>query len=374
MSTQPGKDPFTLTRWILQEQKKYPNAKGDLTIILNSIALACKIISSAASAAGIHSLEGFAGGQNKSGDVVKKLDVFSNDCMINTLRWSGKVPIMVSEENDEPIEVKCDDPKYAVMFDPLDGSSNIDANVSVGTIFGIARIRDQKNPNIKDCLQIGDDYVCAGYTMYGDATLLVLTFGDVVNGFTLDPQIGEFILTHRNIRIPKVGNVFSCNEGSALSWDPVMREYIRKCKLPQPATGKPKKARYIGSMVADVHRTLLYGGIFMYPANKASPHGKLRLLYEGNPMAFIMKAAGGRAILNGKEEILTYVPDKIHCRTPIILGSAQDVTDIETMYREYEKTKKNKKSGVETVDDLIRYLDDAELDTISINDLKQLNK
>ena len=213
MSTEPSKDPFTLTRWILNEQKKHHNAKGDLTIVLNSIGLACKIISSAASGAGIYSLEGLAGSTNKTGDAVKKLDIFSNDCMINTLRWSQKVGIMVSEENENCVIVKtCEDPKYCVMFDPLDGSSNIDCNVSVGTIFGIVRCNNAKSPSVSDALQTGENYVCAGYCMYGDATILVLTFGDVVNAFTLDPQIGvnslypnvcandwQYAIHHRNL-------------------------------------------------------------------------------------------------------------------------------------------------------------------------------
>jgi len=345
MATAPTRNPYTLNRWILSEQQKYPTAKGDLSIILNSIALSCKIISSAAKGAGIYSLYGLQGDeiQNKSGDVVKKLDVFSNDCMINALSWSGKIGMMASEEIEKEIIVdNCGDPKYCVVFDPLDGSSNIDANVSVGTIFGILRVKsDMKNGEKlsvnNDLLQKGSNLVCSGYAMYGDATLLVLTFGDVVNGFTLDPQIGEFILTHRNIKIPEKGKIYSVNEGNSKSWDPVIQEYVEKCKAPQ--TGKPKKARYIGSMVADVHRTLLYGGIFLYPASKSNRNGKLRLLYELNPMAFIIKAAGGKSS-TGYGDILSIIPDHIHCRAPCILGSKKDVEEIEAMYQQYSKSKK----------------------------------
>jgi len=345
MATAPTRNPYTLTRWILSEQQKHSAAKGDLSIILNSIALACKIISSAAKGAGIYSLYGLQGDdvQNKSGDMVKKLDVFSNDCMINALSWSGKIAMMASEEIETEIVVEsCEDAKYTVVFDPLDGSSNIDANVSVGTIFGIMRVQSDvangEEPSVdKDLLQTGEHLVCSGYAMYGDATLLVLTFGDVVNGFTLDPQIGEFILTHRNIRIPEKGKIYSVNEGNSKSWDPVMRAYVEKCK--DPPLGKPKKARYIGSMVADVHRTLLYGGIFMYPASKSARNGKLRLLYELNPMAFLMRAAGGRSS-TGHGDILKIEPDHIHCRAPCILGSKEDVEEIEAMYREHAKSKK----------------------------------
>jgi len=344
MATAPTRNPYTLTRYILSEQQKYPDAKGDLSIIINSIALACKIISSAAKGAGIYSLYGLQGDeiQNKSGDVVKKLDVFSNDCMINALSWSGKIALMASEEIEKEIILDSGDPKYCVVFDPLDGSSNIDANVSVGTIFGILRcksdIKNGEKPSVeKDLLQNGENLICSGYAMYGDATLLVLTFGDVVNGFTLDPQIGEFILTHRNIKIPSKGKIYSVNEGNSKSWDPVITKYVELCK--DPPSGKPKKARYIGSMVADVHRTLLYGGIFMYPASKSNRNGKLRLLYELNPMAFIINAAGGKSS-TGYGDILSIPPDHIHCRAPCILGSKNDVETIEEMYKEYADSKK----------------------------------
>eukprot|EP01083_Nonionella_stella_P216919 779140_1 len=345
MATAPTRNPYTLTRWILSEQQKYPSAKGDLSIILNSIALACKIISSAAKGAGIYSLYGLQGDdmQNKTGDVVKKLDVFSNDCMINALSWSGKIALMASEEIEREIIVdNCEDPKYCVVFDPLDGSSNIDANVSVGTIFGILKVKSKSKPSVNiDLLQKGEELICSGYAMYGDATLLVLTFGDEVNGFTLDPQIGEFILTHRNIKIPKKGKIYSVNEGNSRSWDPIIQEYIAKCK--DPKIGKPKKARYIGSMVADVHRTLLYGGVFLYPATKTNRNGKLRLLYELNPMAFIIRAAGGKSS-TGYGSILSIAPDHIHCRAPCILGSKYDVDEIEQMYKQlYSQSKKSKK-------------------------------
>lgn len=330
MAQGPNRDPYTLTRWILAEQQKYKAAKGDLSILLNSIQLACKIISNAAKKAGIYSLYGLAGAENVSGDDVKKLDVFSNDCMINCISFSGKVPCMASEEMENAIVVNnCEEPKYVISFDPLDGSSNIDANVSVGTIFGIHRVTDKNQP-LQNLLQKGKDLVCAGYAMYGDATVLVLTFGDTVNGFTLDPSLGEFLLTHKNIRIPKRGKIYSINEGNSKSFDNAVSTYVSRCK--EPKNGKPKKARYIGSMVADVHRTLLYGGIFMYPASKDNPKGKLRVLYELNPMSFIIEAAGGKAS-NGKKSILDLQPTSIHMRSPVFLGSKDDVEELEGLYR-----------------------------------------
>jgi len=330
----PDKDPYTLTRWILKEQQKYPNAKGDLSILINSIQLACKIVSNAAKKAGIYALYGLSGDENASGDEVKKLDVFSNDCMINCISYSGRVGLMASEEMENEIIIDAEEPKYCVVFDPLDGSSNIDANVSVGTIFGIYRCKDIHKPTMADILQKPKDLVCGGYAMYGDATVLVLSFGDTVNGFTLDPQLGEFILTHRNIKIPKRGKIYSVNEGNSKYWDKVVAQYVDGCK--NPKHGKPKTARYIGSMVADVHRTLLYGGIFMYPASQEAPKGKLRLVYELGPMGFIINAAGGKAS-NGKLNILDLEPDNIHCKSPVFMGSFEDVTEIEELYKKYEQ-------------------------------------
>jgi len=344
MSTAPSRDPFTLVRWIQTEQQKYKNAKGDLSILLNSIQLACKIIANAAKAAGIYALYGLSDkGANTSGDQVKKLDVFSNDCMMNCISFSHKVPIMASEEMENAIIIKdCEEPKYAVVFDPLDGSSNIDANVSVGTIFGIYRVQDKNNPNTNDLLQKGSQLVCAGYAMYGDATILVISFGDSVQGFTLDPQIGEFILTHRNITIPEKGSIYSINEGNARDFDEVITKYVHQCKFPEH--GKPKKARYIGSMVADVHRTLLYGGIFMYPATSQEKNGKLRIIYELNPMSFIVEAAGGRAS-TGTQPILDIKPQSIHARSPAFLGSKIDVEEIVTMYKEHTQEDENKENN-----------------------------
>lgn len=323
-------DPKTLSRFILQGMQEHKDAKGDLTILLQSVALACKTISNACNKAGIFNLYGLDGSSNSSGDDQKKLDIYSNDVMINCMKFSGKVGILASEENDEPIMMSPKG-KYVAVFDPLDGSSNIDANVSVGTIFAIYErvTSEEEGPcNETDLLQKGEKMVCAGYCMYGGATILVLSFGkdSGVQGFTLDPSLGEFLLTHRNLRIPENGKIYSVNEGNMVKWDSTILGYVQSLKR----DGK-YKARYIGSMVADVHRTLLYGGIFMYPADKKNPNGKLRLVYELNPMAFIVENAGGMAT-TGRERILDLQPDSVHCRRPVVLGSRVMVDAVRQMY------------------------------------------
>jgi len=325
-------NPQTLTRWILTEQQQYPEAKGDLSILMNAICTACKIISNAASKAGIYDLYGLAGRGNVSGDAVKKLDIYGNDCMINCLSSCGVVSYMASEENDVPILVENSKNKYVVVFDPVDGSSNIDANVSVGTIFGVYNTIDPDKPSTDDLLQKGTELVCSGYCMYGGATILVLTFGKSVNGFTLDPSLGEFILTHPNITIKKRGKIYSVNEGNSSKWDPCVAQYVQDCKT----KGPPRKARYIGSMVADVHRTLLYGGIFMYPGDSKNKSGKLRLVYELNPMAFLIETAGGIAT-TGRERIRDLKPTRIHERKPVFLGSPVDVKELMKIYEKFDK-------------------------------------
>jgi len=330
------RNPITLTRFLLQERLQLaPRASGEFVMLLTSIQLACKVIANAVNKAGIANLYGVAGtAQNSSGDQQKKLDVFSNDCFINCLKFSTQVYAMLSEENEEPIIVKDCPGGYAVVFDPLDGSSNIDANISVGTIFGIYRKIEEPGDHHKtsecDLLRPGRDLVAAGYALYGSATMLVLTTGNGVNGFVLDPQLGEFILTHRNVRMPRRGAIYSINEGNYTLWDAPTKTFINNCKQNQK-NGKPKSARYVGSMVADVHRTLLYGGIFCYPRDSKNPNGKLRLLYECNPMAMIMEQAGGKAT-TGTQRILDIVPEKAHERKPIFCGSLEDVEEVERLY------------------------------------------
>ncbi|CAI9735392.1 -fructosefructose-1,6-bisphosphatase,6-bisphosphatase 1 [Octopus vulgaris] len=324
-------DCMTLTRFVLAEQKKYPDAKGDLTQLLNAILSAVKAVSSAVRKAGIHKLFGVAGGSNVSGDEVKKLDILSNDLFINMLKSSFTTALMVTEENENAVLVEVENQgKYIVCFDPLDGSSNIDCLVSIGSIFGIYRKLSSGPATENDALQPGRDLVAAGYALYGSATMVVLSTGQEVNGFMLDPSIGEFLLTEKNMKIKPRGKIYSLNEGYAQYWDKATTEYIKNKK--HPKEGKPYGARYIGSMVADVHRTLCYGGIFMYPATSQTPKGKLRLLYECNPMSFIIEKAGGLAT-TGTMPILDVVPTGLHQRVPIFLGSKDDVQEIIDLYK-----------------------------------------
>lgn len=326
-------DCLTLTRYVLAEQRKVPHATGDLTQLLNNIMTAIKAISSAVRKAGIAKLYGMAGETNIQGEEVKKLDVLANELFINMMKSSYGTCLMVSEENENVIEVETDKQgKYIVCFDPLDGSSNIDCLVSIGSIFAIYRRNSTDPPSPKDALQSGRNIVAAGYGLYGSATMLVLSLGGPVNGFMLDPSIGEFILTDPNIKIKPRGKIYSINEGYAAVWDEAVSEYVHSKK--HPSSGKPYGARYIGSMVADVHRTLKYGGIFMYPATKDTPKGKLRLMYECSPMAYLIEKAGGIAT-TGKMPILDVVPDSIHQRCPIFLGSPDDVNEIIQLYKKH---------------------------------------
>lgn len=265
------------------------------------------------------------------GEEQKKLDVLSNDVFIKALVSSGRTNVLVSEELDEAVFVEESlRGRYCVVFDPLDGSSNIDCGVSIGTIFGIYMLKEGSAGTINDVLQPGRNMIAAGYCMYGSSCTLVLSTGTGVNGFTLDPSLGEFILTHPKIKIPQKGKIYSVNEGNAKNWDEPTRKYVENCKFPKDGSS-PKSLRYIGSMVADVHRTLLYGGIFLYPADKKSPSGKLRVLYEVFPMSFLIEQAGGQAF-TGKEKALDIVPTKIHQRSSIFLGSYDDVEEIKALY------------------------------------------
>ncbi|XP_037958690.1 fructose-1,6-bisphosphatase 1 [Teleopsis dalmanni] len=318
---------MTLTRFVLQEQRKFKNATGDLSQLLNCIQTAIKAIASAVRKAGIAKLHGIAGDTNVQGEEVKKLDVLSNELFINMLKSSYTTCLLVSEENTDCIEVETErQGKYVVCFDPLDGSSNIDCLVSIGSIFAIYRKKTEGVPTVDDALQPGNQIVAAGYALYGSATAIVLGlgFGSGVNGFTYDPAIGEFILTDPNMRVPEKGKIYAINEGYAADWEAGVYNYVAAKK--DPTKGKPYGARYVGSMVADVHRTIKYGGIFIYPATKSAPNGKLRLLYECNPMAYLIEEAGGLAS-NGKIGILDIVPQKIHERSPIFLGSKKDVEE-----------------------------------------------
>ncbi|MEJ5261194.1 MAG: class 1 fructose-bisphosphatase [Ignavibacterium sp.] len=329
----------TLARHIYEEERKYPEATGELSDLLHDLSLAAKVISLEVNKAGLVDILGFTGSSNVHGEEVKKLDVYAHDMMIKAMDHGGHLCVMASEEDEDIIHIPPEFyiGKYVLLFDPLDGSSNIDANVSIGTIFSIyRRVSPGDGPGtLEDCLQPGFKQVAAGYIIYGSSTIFVYTAGNGVHGFTLDPSFGEFILSHPNIKTPKKGKIYSINEGNYLYWHPGLKKYIKWLQEEDKSTGRPYSSRYIGSMVADIHRNLLYGGIFMYPADIRNPNGKLRLMYECNPMAFIVEQAGGRAS-DGKRRILEIQPEKLHQRVPIFIGSEEDVLMVEKFLRENE--------------------------------------
>ncbi|KAJ8612731.1 hypothetical protein MRB53_037307 [Persea americana] len=276
-------------------------------------------------------LSGLAGSSNMTGDDQKKLDVIGNDIFIAAMKSSGRVKVIVSEEEDEIIPCP-DSPhaRYAVACDPIDGSSNLDAGVSVGTIFGIFKLAEGSKGTKEELLVPGTELVAAGFTMYGASTQLVITMkGGSVNGFTMDNALGEFILTHPDMKMPKKRAIYSVNEGNSLYWEEPVKEYVNSLKYPAEGSGgKPYSGRYIGSMVADAYRTLLYGGIFAYPADKKSPKGKLRILYECAPMAMVFENAGGQAVNSKMQRMLTVIPESIHDRSGIFLGSYDEVQKV----------------------------------------------
>ncbi len=323
---------ITLTRHIIEEQRKYPHATGAFTDLMNDIAFAAKLISYHTNKAGLMGVLGEEGTTNVQGEKVKKLDVFAHDTMFKALDHGGHLCVMASEEEEQPIAIPENFPlgKYVILFDPLDGSSNIDANVSVGTIFSIhARVSPEGRPGtLEDLLQPGNKQICAGYVIYGSSTMLVYTTGNGVHGFTLDPSYGEFVLSHPNMKTPKKGNIYSVNESNFDYWDQTIKNYIHYVKQIDEPTGRPMNSRYIGSMVSDFHRNLLYGGVYLYPANQHAPNGKLRLGYEANPMAFIIEQAGGKAS-DGNQRIMDIEPKELHQRTPLFVGSEEDVKMIE---------------------------------------------
>ena len=298
--------------------------------------MAAKIISREVNKAGITNILGVDGSKNVHGEEVKKLDVFSDEQLISALERSQITCMVISEENDGIVRLNSKGGKYIVYLDPLDGSSNIDVNVSVGSIFSIYMREVRYDPTIKeeDALQTGTKQVAAGYVLYGSSTILAYTTGLGVSLFTLDPSIGEFILCDRNIKIPDFGTIYSINEGSYNTWDYGLKKYIKYCQEYDPETKRPYTTRYIGSMVADVHRTLIKGGIFIYPHSAKYPSGKLRLMYECNPLSMIMEQAGGMAT-NGEQRILEIEPKAIHERSPIYMGSKENVTKVMDFLVEY---------------------------------------
>ncbi|HLV42233.1 MAG TPA: class 1 fructose-bisphosphatase [Brumimicrobium sp.] len=319
----------TLNDFILERQKDFAYATGDLTNLLNDIAVASKIVNRDVNRAGLVDILGAKGETNIQGEEQQKLDVIADDAFIRAFRTGGEVCGIASEENDE--FVAFDDEvsrngKYVVLFDPLDGSSNIDVNVSIGTIFSIyRRISEPGTPAVlEDFLQKGVDQVAAGYVLFGSSTMLVYSTGNGVNGFTLDPSIGEFCLSHPDIKSPETGRIYSINEGNLDRCDPGLKDYVQYCREEDPATGRPYSGRYIGSLVADFHRNLLKGGIYVYPTTNNWPEGRLRLLYECNPLAFIAEQAGGLST-DGHHRILDIVPTELHQRCGYYAGSKQMV-------------------------------------------------
>jgi fructose-1,6-bisphosphatase I len=317
----------TIERFILDQEDRYPEATGELSNLLYDIALAAKIIAAAIRRAGLVNILGKQGAENVQGEEQQKLDVLANETIKNCLKHTGRVCVMGSEEDENIIPVPPESAvgKYAVLFDPLDGSSNIDVNSAVGTIFSIhRRVSMQGRGTVADVLQPGCQQVAAGYVMYGSSTMLVYTTGQGAHGFTLDPTIGEFLLSHERIITPRVGKYYSVNESNFPRWDRTVQAAVRGLKGDMPDGIVPKNSRYIGSLVADFHRNLISGGVFLYPADAKNSSGKLRLLYEASPMAFIAEQAQGSAT-DGLNRILDIVPTGLHQRTPLVIGSREDV-------------------------------------------------
>lgn len=328
----------TLGQFIIEKQADFPYAKGELSRLLRDIGIAAKIVNREVNKAGLVDILGDAGETNVQGESVKKLDVFANEQFIAALSDGGECCGIASEENEDMICINTPvskNAKYVVSIDPLDGSSNIDVNVSVGTIFSIYRRTSLSGAcTMEDFLQRGTEQVAAGYIIYGSSTMLVYTTGKGVNGFTLDPSIGEFCLSHPDMQIPKNGKIYSINEGNYIHFPEGVKKYIKYCQEEDAKTSRPYSSRYIGSAVADIHRNLLKGGIFIYPPTASAPSGKLRLLYECNPLAFIIEQAGGRAT-DGTRRILEITPKALHQRTPLFLGSPDMVNKVEEFMTKY---------------------------------------
>lgn len=318
----------TVERHIIDLERHHPEATGELSGLLADIALAGKIISREVNRAGLVNILGLTGDENVHGEAVKKLDLYSHEALVKMISGGhGEILMLGSEEMEHPLSLRDRYPagKYIVNFDPLDGSSNIDANVSVGTIFSILhKDHNAKRDDTDVCRQKGVNQVASGYIIYGSSTMFVYTVGHGVHGFTFDASLGEFILSHENIRTPSRGKIYSINEGNYNKWDANTKRYIDHLKAIDHHDHRPYSSRYIGSLVADFHRNLLYGGVFLYPADATNPKGKLRLLYEANPLALIIEHAGGKAS-DGRQRILDIEPATLHQKTPLIIGSSFDV-------------------------------------------------
>ena len=333
----------TLEQFVIEQEDRFPHSTGAFSRLLRDISVAAKIVNRDMRKAGLIDIYGSTGEMNVQGEVQQKMDALAHREFVLALRRGGECCLIGSEEHAEaiPLDTSAEsDGKYIVLMDPLDGSSNIDVCVSVGTIFSIYRLPDdydEKDPELDAALQPGTEQVAAGYVVYGSSTMLVYTTGDGVNGFTLDPSIGEFLLSHPNITTPERGRLFSINAGYYHSFEKGLRNYLDWLQKTDPDTNRPAKTRYIGSFVSDFHRNLLKGGIYMYPATKGSPEGKLRLMYEANPMAFIAEQAGGIAT-DGHMRILEKAPETLHQRTPLFIGSPAMVRRAESFLEEESVT------------------------------------
>lgn len=329
----------TLERFILDQERFHPDATGELTNLLYDVALAAKLIAAQIRRAGLVNILGAAGTTNVQDEEQQKLDVFANETMKHALNHTGRVCAMASEEDEELIPIPEGVPagKYTVLFDPLDGSSNIDVNAAVGTIFSIYhRVTTAGPGKLEDVLQSGAKQVAAGYVMYGSSVMMVYSAGHGVHGFTLDPTIGEFLLSHENITTPATGKYYSVNESNFGRWSKGVQRAVRGFHGDDPSRIKGKNSRYIGSLVADFHRNLIAGGIFMYPGDSKNANGKLRLMYECAPMAFLAEAAGGKAT-DGRRRILDIAPTALHQRTPLVIGGAADVDYVAQVIAEAEE-------------------------------------
>jgi fructose-1,6-bisphosphatase I len=332
--------PQTLGEFIIENQKDFPYASGELSQLLSSIRIAAKVVNREINKAGlVDNILGAAGNENVQGEDQMKLDVFADEVFIRSLRARGEVCGVASEENEDYISFN--DPihsssKYVVLIDPLDGSSNIDVNVSVGTIFSIyRRLSAPGSPvELSDFLQPGDQQVAAGYVVYGSSTMLVYTTGRGVNGFTFDPGIGSFYLSHPNLQIPETGKIYSINEGNYVHFPDGVKKYLKFIQELDPDTNRPYSSRYIGSLVSDFHRNMLKGGIYIYPRGTKAPNGKLRLLYECNPLAFIAEQANGKAS-DGSKRIMELQPQELHQRVPFFIGSKEMVDEAEGFLKQY---------------------------------------
>ncbi len=323
----------TIDRHILEEEQLHPEATGEFTAILHDLTFAIRMIAHQARSAGLNDILGWTANENVHGEKVRKIDEYANDTIRKAMEYSGRICAMASEEYPEMIEITTNKRrgKYVLLYDPLDGSSNIDVNITTGTIFSIYKRLEPDAPNpgtIEDLIQPGWKQAAAGYALYSSSTMLVYTTGNGVNAFTLDPAIGEFLLTYENMRIPDYGSHFSCNMGNINDWSRELTEYMRYIQTASEDGKRPFTQRYVAAVVADIHRILHYGGIYLYPASPKKPEGKIRLVYEANPMSMIVERAGGISF-TGRERILDIVPKEIHQTVPFIAGSKGNIEELQ---------------------------------------------